>query len=113
MAEENNREEYEIVDALAEGTDGGPVEITDSGLTLNLGGEGDYAEAAPEQASPEELAELAQVAAELNARAPETIIEPSLERIEMLMDLLGHPERSFPRHPGGRHQREVLDRAHD
>ena len=38
MAEENNREEYEIVDALAEGTDGGPVEITDSGLTLNLGG---------------------------------------------------------------------------
>ena len=95
MAEENNREEYEIVDALAEGTDGGPVEITDSGLTLNLGGEGDYEEAAPEQASPEELAELAQVAAELNARAPETIIEPSLERIEMLMDLLGHPERSF------------------
>ncbi|MCG7275637.1 bifunctional folylpolyglutamate synthase/dihydrofolate synthase [Corynebacterium singulare] len=64
-------------------------------MTLNLGGEGDYAEAAPEQASPEELAELAQVAAELNARAPETIIEPSLERIEMLMDLLGHPERSF------------------
>lgn len=95
MAEENNREEYEIVDALAEGTDGGPVEITDSGLTLNLGGEGDYAEAAPEQASPEELAELAQVTAELNSRAPETIIAPSLERIEMLMDLLGHPERSF------------------
>ena len=95
MAEEQDREEFEIVDALAEGTDGGPVEITDSGLTLNLGGEEDYEEAAPEQASPEELAELAQVAAELNARAPETIIEPSLERIEMLMDLLGHPERSF------------------
>ena len=95
MAEEKGREEYEIVDALAEGTDGGPVEITDSGLTLNLGGEEDYEEAAPEQASPEELAELAQVTAELNARAPETIIEPSLERIEMLMDLLGHPERSF------------------
>ncbi|MCQ9676776.1 bifunctional folylpolyglutamate synthase/dihydrofolate synthase [Corynebacterium sp. BF-R-2] len=64
-------------------------------MTLNLGGEGDYAEAAPEQASPEELAELAQVTAELNSRAPETIIAPSLERIEMLMDLLGHPERSF------------------
>ena len=95
MAEEKGREEFEIVDALAEGTDGGPVEITDSGLTLNLGGEEDYEEAAPEQASPEELAELAQVTAELNARAPETIIEPSLERIEMLMDLLGHPERSF------------------
>ena len=95
MAEDKGREEFEIVDALAEGTDGGPVEITDSGLTLNLGGEGDYAEAAPEQASPEELAELAQVTAELNSRAPETIIAPSLERIEMLMDLLGHPERSF------------------
>nr|WP_246816992.1 folylpolyglutamate synthase/dihydrofolate synthase family protein [Corynebacterium sp. HMSC078H07] len=84
-----------MVDALAEGTDGGPVEITDSGLTLNLGGEEDYEEAAPEQATPEELAELAQVTAELNERAPETIIEPSLERIEMLMDLLGNPERSF------------------
>lgn len=95
MAEEKGREEFEIVDALAEGTDGGPVEITDSGLTLNLGGEEDYEEAAPEQATPEELAELAQVTAELNARAPETIIEPSLERIEMLMDLLGNPERSF------------------
>jgi len=95
VAEEKGREEYEIVDALAEGTDGGPVEITDSGLTLNLGGEEDYEEAAPEQATPEELAELAQVTAELNERAPETIIEPSLERIEMLMDLLGNPERSF------------------
>ena len=95
MAEDKGREKYEIVDALAEGTDGGPVEITDSGLTLNLGGEEDYEEAAPEQASPEELAELAQVTAELNSRAPETIIAPSLERIEMLMDLLGHPERSF------------------
>lgn len=95
MAEEKNREEFEIVDALAEGTDGGPVEITDSGLTLNLGGEEDYEEAAPEQATPEELAELAQVTAELNSRAPETVIAPSLERIEMLMDLLGNPERSF------------------
>ena len=95
MAEEKGREEFEVVDALAEGTDGGPVEITESGLTLNLGGEEDYEEAAPEQASPEELAELAEVTAELNARAPETIIAPSLERIEMLMDLLGNPERSF------------------
>ena len=95
MAEEKDREEFEIVDALAEGTDGGPVEITDSGLTLDLGGDGDYEEAAPEQATPEELAQLAEVTAELNSRAPETVIAPSLERIEMLMDLLGHPERSF------------------
>ncbi|WP_408932640.1 bifunctional folylpolyglutamate synthase/dihydrofolate synthase [Corynebacterium sp. YSMAA1_1_D6] len=95
MAEEKDREEFEIVDALAEGTDGGPVEITESGLTLNLGGEGDYEEAAPEQATPEELAQLAEVTAELNSRAPETVIAPSLERIEMLMDLLGNPERSF------------------
>ena len=47
MAGEKDREEFEVVDDLAEGTDGGPVEITDSGLTLNLGGEDDYEEAAP------------------------------------------------------------------
>ena len=38
MAEKDKgTEDFEIVDALKEGTDGGPVEITESGLTLNLG----------------------------------------------------------------------------
>lgn len=90
-------EDFEIVDALKEGTDGGPVEITESGLTLNLGmgSEDEYNEAAPQEVSAEELRVLAEVEEELNERWPETKIEPSLDRIEMLMDLLGHPERSF------------------
>lgn len=90
-------EDFEIVDALKEGTDGGPVEITESGLTLNLGmgSEDEYNEAAPQEVSAEELRALAGVEEELNERWPETMIEPSLDRIEMLMDLLGHPERSF------------------
>lgn len=90
-------EDFEIVDALKEGTDGGPVEITESGLTLNLGmgSEDEYNEAAPQEVSAEELRALAEVEEELNERWPETKIEPSLDRIEMLMDLLGNPERSF------------------
>ena len=90
-------EDFEIVDALKEGTAGGPVEITESGLTLNLGmgGEDEYNEAAPQEVSAAELRALAEVEEELNERWPETKIEPSLERIELLMDLLGHPERSF------------------
>ena len=90
-------EDFEIVDALKEGTDGGPVEITESGLTLNLGmgSEDEYNEAAPQEMSAEELRALAEVEEELNERWPETKIEPSLDSIEMLMDLLGHPERSF------------------
>ncbi|WP_408932954.1 bifunctional tetrahydrofolate synthase/dihydrofolate synthase [Corynebacterium marquesiae] len=90
-------EDFEIVDALKEGTNGGPVEITESGLTLNLGmgSEDEYNEAAPQEVSAEELRALAEVEEELNERWPETKIEPSLDRIEMLMDLLGHPERSF------------------
>ena len=42
----------------------------------------------------EDLAALAQVEEELNARWPETDIDPSLERIELLMDLLGQPQKS-------------------
>lgn len=92
-----SRDDYEIVDALAEGTDGGPVEITESGLTLNLGtgAPEEYEDAPAEEATPEELAALARVDDELNQRWPETKIEPSLERIQMLMDLLGNPEKSF------------------
>lgn len=88
-------QDIEIVDALKEGTDGGPVEITDSGLTLNLGGAQDYQDPEPEEVSQKELRALAEVEAELNQRWPETKLDPSLERIEKLMDLLGHPERSF------------------
>lgn len=73
------------------------MEITESGLTLNLGmgGEDEYNEAAPQEVSAAELRALAEVEEELNERWPETKIEPSLDLIELLMDLLGHPERSF------------------
>lgn len=97
MGRGKSDEEYEVVDALAEGTDGGPVEITESGLTLNLGtgAPEEYEDAPPEEATQEELAALARVEAELDERWPETKIEPSLERIQMLMDLLSNPEKSF------------------
>ena len=91
MAEKDKgTEDFEIVDALKEGTDGGPVEITESGLTLNLGmgGEDEYNEAAPQEVSAAELRALAEVEEELNERWPETKIEPSLDRIELLMDCL-------------------------
>lgn len=45
---------------------------------------------------PADLAELADVEAELDTRWPETKIEPSLSRISALMDLLGSPQRSYP-----------------
>ncbi|MFM8895433.1 MAG: hypothetical protein ACKOE2_08695 [Actinomycetales bacterium] len=38
---------------------------------------------------------LAAVWAQLQARAPEDRIEPSLTRIQALMDLLGEPQRTY------------------
>lgn len=76
----------------------GDVKLTDHGLTLNLGGANlDEERAAPasEAIGDADWAELARVDAELNQRWPETKIEPSLERIELLMDLLGSPQHSF------------------
>ncbi|WP_055474770.1 bifunctional tetrahydrofolate synthase/dihydrofolate synthase [Gordonia sp. HS-NH1] len=46
--------------------------------------------------SADELAELADVEAELDTRWPETKIEPSLTRIATLMDLLGSPQHGYP-----------------
>ncbi len=45
---------------------------------------------------PGDLAELAEVEAELDTRWPETKIEPSLTRITALLDLLGSPQDSYP-----------------
>jgi len=41
-------------------------------------------------------AELAALEAQLNRRWPETRIEPSLDRIATLVDVLGSPQRSYP-----------------
>ena len=45
---------------------------------------------------PGALQELRVVEAELNERWPETKIEPSLDRIRALTDLLAEPQRSYP-----------------
>jgi dihydrofolate synthase/folylpolyglutamate synthase len=46
--------------------------------------------------SPVDLAEFTLVEAELDRRWPETKIEPSLDRIAGLMDILGSPQRNYP-----------------
>lgn len=66
------------------------------------GAEGSLRDADGEQVVPprpittEDMAELAAVEAELDQRWPETKIDPTLERVQLLMDLLGNPERAFP-----------------
>ena len=74
------------------------IQQTDAGLTLNLGAPGESNETdqlAPRGVSEEDLVALAQVEQELTARWPETDIDPSLERIALLMDFLGEPQKSF------------------
>lgn len=44
----------------------------------------------------EDLAALAAVEAELDQRWPETQIDPTLDRVALLMDYLGHPEQAWP-----------------
>ena len=73
------------------------VEITEQGLKLNIDlGDKDHPAPPAVEVTPADLAELAVVEAELDTRWPETKIDPSLERIELLMDLLGSPQNSFP-----------------
>jgi dihydrofolate synthase / folylpolyglutamate synthase len=40
--------------------------------------------------------ELARVEAELGTRLPESQVRPGLDRMRQLVDLLGHPERTYP-----------------
>ncbi|MCS4535328.1 bifunctional folylpolyglutamate synthase/dihydrofolate synthase [Corynebacterium sp. HS2168-gen11] len=51
---------------------------------------------APQTITPEDIAALAAVEAELESRFSEVEIDPTLERMQLLMDLLGNPERAFP-----------------
>lgn len=103
-AGDDELEELEGTDDLDAGgeadLDFGAVEVTESGLSLNLGGEKahDTDPDAPvhRPVTEADLAALAEVDDELNQRWPETKIDPSLERIELLMDLLGNPQRSYP-----------------
>ncbi|RNE49640.1 bifunctional tetrahydrofolate synthase/dihydrofolate synthase [Corynebacterium alimapuense] len=89
-------EDLEDLDSLVSPEEGvGIAELNEAGLTLNLD-LGETEKPADIEIAPEDLAELAAVEAELDTRWPETKIDPSLERIELLMDLLGSPQRSYP-----------------
>ncbi|WP_426718552.1 bifunctional tetrahydrofolate synthase/dihydrofolate synthase [Corynebacterium auriscanis] len=73
-----------------------------TGLAGPTGADGPLVDADGEQVVPprpittEDMKDLAEVEAELDQRWPETKIDPTLERVQLLMDLLGNPERAFP-----------------
>lgn len=48
------------------------------------------------QVDPEVAARMAQVSEEILGRSPENVIEPTLDRVAKVMDLLGQPQRSVP-----------------
>src|SRR5699024_7499518 len=52
--------------------------------------------AGSQQVDPAVAARMAQVTEEILARSPENVIEPTLDRVAQVMDLLGQPQRSFP-----------------
>ncbi|MDU0479394.1 folylpolyglutamate synthase/dihydrofolate synthase family protein [Staphylococcus chromogenes] len=80
---------------MTQHNDFGEVSLEETGLTLPIDAAGPVNAPAPVEITAADLAALAAVEAELDQRWNETQIDPSLERIEMLMDLLGNPERSF------------------
>ena len=57
---------------------------------------GDTPDVVPAQSSTLGYAEFLAVEQELNRRWPETVMEPSLDRIATLVDVLGEPHRGYP-----------------
>lgn len=80
----------------------GGVSLDETGLSLPLdigGGDKDLtsdASDATSAPSAADLAALATIEAELDQRWGETDIDPSLERITTLLDLLGNPQQNYP-----------------
>ncbi|GAA1471479.1 bifunctional folylpolyglutamate synthase/dihydrofolate synthase [Corynebacterium felinum] len=74
----------------------GELKLSEEGLSLpiDIHAEGEKPET--REITAEDLAALAEVEAELDLRWSEVTIDPTLSRMEILMDLLGNPERSFP-----------------
>ncbi len=72
------------------------VSVDDSGLTLPIDVNAPVEEPETREITPEDLRPLAEVEAELDQRWSEVKIDPTLTRMELLMDLLDNPERSFP-----------------
>lgn len=78
-------------------SEGSGVHLDETGLTLPIDMAGDKPEEPQARPiTPEDLRALAEVEAELDQRWPETKIDPSTERMEALMDLLGTPQRTYP-----------------
>lgn len=76
------------------------ISLEETGLRLNLGAPGDEEGADPESGAPRpvserDIANLRRVEAELAERFGETVIDPTLDRVRLVMDLLGSPEKSF------------------
>ncbi|SDL88724.1 dihydrofolate synthase / folylpolyglutamate synthase [Corynebacterium mycetoides] len=77
------------------------ISLEETGLRVNLGtpGEGeageDDDEVRPRRVTPEDMAALRRVEAELAERWGETQIDPTLERVRLAMDYLGDPQESF------------------
>ncbi|HXV92964.1 MAG TPA: folylpolyglutamate synthase/dihydrofolate synthase family protein [Pseudonocardia sp.] len=57
---------------------------------------GDTPDVVPASSSTAGFAEFLAVEAELDRRWPESVMEPSLDRITALVDLLGEPQRGYP-----------------
>lgn len=74
----------------------GEVKLGENGLELPVDLSHDVEAPEPLTITSDDLAALAIVEAELDTRNSEVEIDPTLERVELLMDLLGNPERSFP-----------------
>jgi len=89
--------EGEPVDDLPEGQGG--VDAPDEAVVrhvLDAIRGGDTPDVVPATPSVVAFAEFLAVEAELDKRWPETVMEPSLERIAALVDVLGEPHRGYP-----------------
>lgn len=83
-------------DAADEDVPLGEATLNQSGISLPIDVNAEVEQPESTEITPADLAALAEVEAELDTRWPETRIDPTMERVELLMDLLGNPERSFP-----------------
>lgn len=85
----SNNEEHDLEEF-------GDVTLNETGLSLPIDLTGETEAPASEKITPEDLARLAVVEAELDERWLETKIDPTLKRIADVMDFMGNPQHSFP-----------------
>lgn len=74
----------------------GDLTLNESGLSLPIDLAGETQAPASEKITPEDLARLALVEAELDERWLETKIDPTFKRMTHVMDLMGNPQHTFP-----------------